>query len=500
MAGDTHSIELTTAPAMERNMSENLEQKLQAQGNIVEFLRNQQVGPNVYPGVPAEFSNWRDEQRAWAETAVLFNQSYHMVYLLVTGPDAFEMPAYLAPNSFKDFKPDMARQFAPVTPEGYIIGDVILFYLEENKFELVGRAPSIEWVEYHAQTGKWNVRVERDERTAARPEAEKGYRHSYRFQLQGPNAMSILAKAMGETTPDLKFFRMATIDINGAKVRALRHGMAGQPGYELSGPWADYEKVHSALVAAGKDRGLTLVGGRTYASHTLESGWTPSPLPAIYTGDSLKGYREWLGAKSYEGMRSLGRSFVSDNIEDYYLTPWDLGYGIMVKFDHEFIGREVLEKKVKEPQRRKVTLALDNADIVRVMSSTLQTGDKAKFLEFPSAVYSMHPYDAVLKDGKTVGLSTWIGYTVNAGRFLALTMVDKSVAEPGTEATLLWPSRMAAHPSPPSSRTYRQRSRQSSRPFPIRKSRATAMPTAGARRTPERGAAAERRRTAAPAL
>jgi glycine cleavage system aminomethyltransferase T len=172
----------------------------------------------------------------------------------------------------------------------------------------------------------------------------------------------------------------------------------------------------------------------------------------------------------------------------------------MVKFDHEFIGREVLEKKVKEPQRRKVTLALDNADIVRVMSSTLQTGDKAKFLEFPSAVYSMHPYDAVLKDGKTVGLSTWIGYTVNAGRFLALTMVDKSVAEPGTEATLLWPSRMAAHPSPPSSRTYRQRSRQSSRPFPIRKSRATAMPTAGARRTPERGAAAERRRTAAPAL
>ena len=46
--------------------------------DIVDLLRNQQVGPNVYPGVPAEFSNWRDEQRAWAETCVLFNQSYHM--------------------------------------------------------------------------------------------------------------------------------------------------------------------------------------------------------------------------------------------------------------------------------------------------------------------------------------------------------------------------------------------------------------------------------------
>ena len=85
-----------------------------------------------------------------------------------------------------------------------------------------------------------------------------------------------------------------------------------------------------------------------------------------------------------------------------------------------------------------MTLALDNEDIVRVMSSMLQTGDKAKFLEFPSAVYCMHPYDAVLKDGKTIGLSTWIGYTINAGRFLALAMVDAEFAEPGTGVTLLW--------------------------------------------------------------
>jgi len=418
--------------------TKSLEQKLTETGDIVGFLRNQQTGPNVYPGVPGEFSNWRSEQRAWAETAVLFDQCYHMVDLLVTGPDAFAMLAYLAPNSFNGFKPNMAKQFAPVTPDGYVIGDVILFYLEEEKFELVGRAPSIEWVEYHAASGKWDVKVERDERTAARPEAEKGYRRNYRFQLQGPNAMKILEKAMGQTPPDLKFFRMAPIMIDGVEVRALRHGMAGQPGYELFGPWKDRDMVRNALIAAGKDDGLTLVGGRTYSSNTLESGWIPSPLPAIYTGEALRPYREWLGANCYEGMTSLGGSFVSDNIEDYYLTPWDLGYGIMVKFDHDFVGREALEKMKDQPHRRKVTLALDNEDVVRVMSSMLQSGDKAKFLEFPSAVYAMHPYDAVLKDGKTVGISTWIGYTVNAGRFLALAMVDEAFAEPGTEVTLLW--------------------------------------------------------------
>jgi len=50
---------------------ENLQQLLDASGNIVELLRNQQTGPNVYPGVPGEYSNWRSEQIAWQKTAVL---------------------------------------------------------------------------------------------------------------------------------------------------------------------------------------------------------------------------------------------------------------------------------------------------------------------------------------------------------------------------------------------------------------------------------------------
>lgn len=414
----------------------SLESVLNESGDIVELLRNQQTGPNAYPGVPAEYSNWRSEQRAWVDSCVLFNQSYHMVDLEVSGPDAFAMLNYLGVNSFKGFVPDRAKQFVPVTPDGYVIGDVILFYLEENRFNLVGRAPVIEWVEYHAQTGEWNVTVERDERTVARPDPEN--RKSYRFQLQGPNAMKTLEKAMGQTPPDLKFFHMTTLTIAGKQVRALRHGMAGQPGYELFGPWADGEIVRQALIAAGKDFGLALVGGRTYSSNTLESGWIPSPLPATYTGAALKPYREWLGANSYEAKASIGGSYVPDSVEGYYLTPWDLGYGLFVKFDHDFIGREALERMAGQPHRQKVTLALDTEDALRVISSQLQKGDRAKYMEFPSAVYSMHPYDSVLVDGKIVGISTWIGYSANEGKMLTLAMLDAEYAAPGTQVTLLW--------------------------------------------------------------
>ncbi|MGH8210720.1 MAG: aminomethyl transferase family protein, partial [Steroidobacteraceae bacterium] len=68
---------------------QNLESLLKAVGNPVKMLRNSQLGAYVGPVVPTEFSNWRDEQRAWSNTCVLFNQSYHMTELMVEGPDAF---------------------------------------------------------------------------------------------------------------------------------------------------------------------------------------------------------------------------------------------------------------------------------------------------------------------------------------------------------------------------------------------------------------------------
>ncbi len=408
---------------------------LEAAGDPVATLRNQQAGPNVYPGVPAEFTNWRDEQRAWQETCVLFNQSYHMVDLAVEGPDAFAMLNYLGINSFKGFVPDKAKQFVPVTPDGYVIGDVILFYLAENSFNLVGRAPVIEWLEFHASTGQWNVTVARDDRTAMRTD---GKRKSYRFQVQGPNAAKVIEKVTGAAAPELKFFNMTTLTIAGHPVRALRHGMAGQPGFELFGPWAEGEAVREALVAAGAEFGLKQVGGRAYSSNTLESGWIPSPLPAVYTGSGLDAFRAWLPDTCYAAKASIGGSFDAQSIEDYYLTPWDLGYGPFVKFDHDFIGREALERMAVQPHRRKVTLALDTEEVLRAISSNFQNGDRAKFFEFPSAVYAMHPYDRVIVDGATVGLSTWIGYSTNEGKMLTLAMLDERYAVPGTTVSLLW--------------------------------------------------------------
>jgi syringate O-demethylase len=85
-----------------------------------------------------------------------------------------------------------------------------------------------------------------------------------------------------------------------------------------------------------------------------------------------------------------------------------------------------------------VTLALENADVLRAIGSQLEAGERAKFMEFPSAVYSMHPFDRVMADGKTVGVSTWIGYSANERKMLTIAVLDPGYATPGTRVTLVW--------------------------------------------------------------
>ena len=416
----------------------SLEDRLRTAGSAVKMLRESPIGPHVYPVVPLEYTNWRDEQRAWRETCILFNQSYHMTDMYVDGPDAPRLLERLGVNTFKNFGPNKAKQYVPVNHDGFVIGDVILFHLEQNRFNLVGRPPVHNWVQYHAETGKYDVKLERDERTAARTGPDALIRKVYRYQVQGPNALKVMEKVTGKPVPEVKFFNMSEFAIAGRRVRALRHGMVGQPGFELFGPWDDGEAVKAAIVEAGQEFGLRLSGSRTYSSNTLESGWIPSPLPAVYTGEEMKAYRQWLPANSFEAMASLGGSFSSDDIRDYYLTPYDLGYGSVVKFDHDFIGREALEKIAVNPRRTKVTLALNSEDVLKGMGTMVGPHPRTKYFEFPSAVYSTLPYDKVMKDGKVIGISTWCGYSSNEGKMLTLAMLNNEHATPGTEVTFVW--------------------------------------------------------------
>jgi glycine cleavage system aminomethyltransferase T len=410
--------------------------------DLIEYLFNDSPGahsrgrPDLTP-VRQEFTNWRDEQRSWREAAVLFDQSHHMPELLVQGPDARRLLEWIGVNSLANLGGGRAKQFIGCTPRGHVIGDCILYDLGDAGFELVSSMPLLNWIEFQAQTGDWDVNLERDNNTSDNP---TGRRLKFRFQLDGPNAAAIFDEVVEGTPPEIKFFHTALVRIAGVDVTVLRHSMSGHKGVEISGPFDHGDTVRQAILLAGEKHGLRQGGAKAYYSASFEGGWMAYPLPGIYTGEELRAYREWLPATSWEGKFQLAGSFRPENIEDYYVTPYDLGYGRVVKFDHDFIGREALEQVAQNPPRTRMTLVWNTDDLLRIYGSLLEPGTPYKYLDLPVADYGnlQHRDEVRTPDGRLIGLVTKVGYSGNERKVLSLAMLDAEHANTGDEVVIVW--------------------------------------------------------------
>lgn len=419
----------------------NLTDVMSQYSNPVQMLRNSKIGMYVYPVVAPEFTNWRDEQAAWRHSSVLFDQTHHMDELIVEGPDAEAFLSHVGINGFANFDLNRAKHFVPVTPAGHVIGDMIIFRERLDKFVLVGRAPTANWVKFQAAVGQWKVRLFHDPRSNSRPDGERVLRTHYRFQIQGPDAPAIFEKINGGPVPDIPFFHVDAIHVGSKKVQALRHGMAGAPGLEIWGPYADKHYIQSTIQQAARDIGVNLVqvGSRAYSTNTLESGWIPSPLPGIYSGDGMmQEYRDWLGADSYEAAGSIGGSFVSEDISDYYVNPFELGYGFYIGWKkQDFIGKAALQKMKDGPNRHKVTFEWNKEDVLKVIASGLEQGTPYKWIDFPQPNYASSSADMVMQGDKIVGMSMFNGFSYNERCFLSLGVVAPEV-QVGDVLTMKW--------------------------------------------------------------
>jgi vanillate/3-O-methylgallate O-demethylase len=419
----------------------SLQDLLDRTPDLVDYFYNDTLAPHAkhrseLVPIPAEFTNWRDEQRAWRESCVLFDLSHHMPELFIDGPDALRLVKTVGINGFQNIGPGRVKQLVGCGHDGHVIGESLAYCHADGSFELVSGMTLQNWVHYLAETDDYDVTVERDLNTSDNP---TGRRVRFRYQLDGPHAQAVFQEVVEGEAPDIPFFRTAPIRINGCEVLALRHSMSGHFGVELSGNYDDGEAVRAAILDAGAAHGLRRGGTRALWSVLGESGWMPYPLPAIYTDDRLRGFREWLPADGWEARQQLGGSFRSAHIEDYYVNPWDLGLQRLMHFDHDFIGREALERMAEAAHRTKVTLVWDTDDVARVQRSLLEEGIPYKYLEVPMASYSFQHTDQVLDDnGGPVGVATYTGYTVNEPHVLSLAIVDASHAEPGTRVSIVW--------------------------------------------------------------
>lgn len=408
--------------------------------NPVEYFRSidLEYDPYIFPD---EYTNWIEEQRAVRETCALVDQSYHMETVEVTGPDAMDFLERLGVNNFESFRddgPPNAINYLLCNPDGDVIGDVILFYLPGELFRAVGAGWVTNWILYNASISERDVDAVHlydpfDERDP--PE--------FRFQIQGPNALKVVEEVIDGSLPDIPFFQMDTLSIDGAEIYALSHGMAAMPGLELFGPYEHHDKVEAALLEAGQEHDLRQMGTKAYKTGKIGSGWFVMSVPAIYEHEELQGYREWLSADGTEARLSIGGSFVADSLEAYYMTPMERGQGHLVDFEHDFIGKSALEERFDENRRERVTLVWNHDDVIDLYASLFDSDLPYKFLDLPdtATTWSKTHYDVVRSGGTEIGVSKYPGYLVYEREMLSLASIDRDYSEPGTEVSFIWGER-----------------------------------------------------------
>ena len=406
----------------------SLQQALDNAGSAVKLLWKPNTPTSKVPVVRPEFTSWQDEQRAWEEDVALYDLSHHMFDTVIDGPDAKRLLSDISANNYEKFAIGQAKQFVAVSPEGYLIQDAILLRLAEDRFHLIGIGTAQNWVMYHAKAGDYDVQITTDPSSDFRGGADPIL---FRYQVQGPKAGGLLERMFGESLDGIKFFHFREIEFAGKKFNALRHGMAGQAGFEFFGPWELGAFVKQQILEAGEADGIKQVGGLAYYMAGVDSGWLATPVAAVYTSPELQGYREFTSLYSYEGSGALQGTFYSPDIKDYYRTPYEMGYGRSVSFNHDFIGREALETMRENVTRTKVTLVWNKEDVKRVFGDNL---------------LAAHSYtkDRIEVEGELVGVSEYSTYMAPAGEIHSLAIIDNGHAETGTEVVILW----GQHPGP----------------------------------------------------
>lgn len=382
---------------------------------------------------PLEYTGWRDEVMSWKESAYIHGHLNPSPTVILRGPDVLKLLSDTCVNSFATFEIGAAKHAIMCNEAGKIMVHGMVLRLAEEEYVTYWLAP---WLPYLLlkEPGRYDVQME--DLTGK----------VFLFQIGGPRSLEILETATGESLRDIRFIRHRRSAVDGMPVNVLRIGMAGSLAYELHGDVEDARPIYEAVVKAGEAYGIRRLGTRAYMLNHTEDGFPQSyyHFPVAWGEDaSFVNFLNEAGAGAFGAPRLRGS--MGTDIHARYRNPVELGWGHMVKLDHDFIGRAALESEVEQPSRRMVTLVWNSEDILDVHASQFGSGDRYLAMDEPNH-YSAEPgylgltlwADRVLRDSEDVGISSGRAYSLYYREMLSLASVDSEHAELGTEVTVLW--------------------------------------------------------------
>lgn len=416
---------------------------------------NHKTGYNPFSYKPLEITGYWDECNSWHNTCYLHTGLNNpFVICDMTGPGAKKFLEKYLVNTLENRPVGKGMHAILCNDEGKLVSDGILIKTGEEAYRsfCLMSLPGI----YEEEKGNFDMTF-----TDVTGQVVI-------YQFCGPRSLELIENVTRENMHNLKFMYYRKSSVNGMPVEILRAGMAGTLGYEIHCLSEHASDIYDIVMEAGKQYGLVQLGRHSYRNTHTEGGFTQGNIHFWYADyehslDSLTGrrtdptkpalvrqYQEQIGDIYYDG------SLSDAPLSTVFRTPIECGWGKMVRFDHDFIGREALEKEAANPKRVMVSLEWNSEDIMDVWASLFQEGEPYKRmdvtedlepyaecesvpkadLEVPGKLYILQ--DRVLYGDKEIGISSGRVYSPHFRRMISLCTIDKEYAEVGTAVNIVW--------------------------------------------------------------
>lgn len=368
-----------------------------------------------------EYTRWWDESKALRNHAIIGDWSW-LNKVLVKGPDAEK---FLSKISIRDMSKQQVGQiyFAPMlSDEGNVAIEGLALRLSDDTF-MFTQSGSQFWLK--KRLDELGMRVELTDVTA-----------DYScFALQGPKAHEILEKVTGESFSDMKFSRWRKVPILGVDTYVARQGVTGEVGYEFYMPTAS-GKTHELwrhVREVGAPYGLRELGFKAQLVGHTETGI--ATVVRDFLPDRMPVNTQRRFAKLWMSQEELDA--IDWDLSEQLCTPDELGWGGLLRFNHEFIGADALKAKIEKGTRKFVGLMWNSDDMANLYAAQFRDGDSAPPPDLPYGQFRMH-FLPVMQGDRRVGWASGATYSPTLRRMISMARIEPGCAALGEPLEVVW--------------------------------------------------------------
>ncbi len=257
--------------------------------------------------MPVQYTNVIDEHNTVRNKVGVFDIC-HMGEFIVKGKNSFDFLQKVVTKDLNRLETGKAFYTAMCYENGYCVDDLFVYKLKENEYMLVVNAGNIE------KDFEWLMKNKIDN-----AEIKNISDETAKLDIQGPYAEKTLQKLTEFDLSKLERFYFANIELNDIKTLISRTGYTAEDGFEIYFDADKAEEIFGKVLEVGKEFGVKPIG---------------------------LGARDTLRA---EACYSLYGHEINEES-----TPLEAGIGFVVKFNKDFIGKDVLLKQKNEGTDKKL--------------------------------------------------------------------------------------------------------------------------------------------------